>query len=163
MRLSFVEKETTMTTDKNNSCHPGATAPGFKIAARFRGEKEEVVFTSCSGCFQNNLQASASRRALTGKAAILAAATPLRVTLPFGRGSRYLLKTAKLTSRDIGQMDACRRRGARRPGLGTRGSEPHSRRSALPRRANCDILFASCRKVAGWPADGGATERNKKK
>ena len=73
MRISFVEKETTMTTDKNNSCHPGATAPGFKIAARFRGEKEDVVFTSCSGCFQNNLQASASRGALTGKAAILAA------------------------------------------------------------------------------------------
>ena len=52
-----------MTTDKNNSCHPGATAPGFKIAARFRGEKEDVVFTSCSGCFQNNLQASAAARA----------------------------------------------------------------------------------------------------
>ena len=63
MRVSFVEKETTMTTDKNNSCHPGATAPGFKIAARFRGEKEDVVFTSCSGCFQNNLQASAAARA----------------------------------------------------------------------------------------------------
>jgi len=57
MRISFVEKETTMTTDKNNSCHPGATAPGFKIAARLRGEKEDVVFTSCSGCFQKNLQA----------------------------------------------------------------------------------------------------------
>jgi hypothetical protein len=55
MRISFVEKETTMTTDKNNSCHPGATAPGFKIAARLRGEKEDVVFTSCSGCFQKNL------------------------------------------------------------------------------------------------------------
>jgi len=57
MRISFVEKETTMTTDKNNSCYPGATAPGFKIAARLRGEKENVVFTSCSGCFQKNLQA----------------------------------------------------------------------------------------------------------
>jgi hypothetical protein len=57
MRISFVEKETTMTTDKNNPCHPGATAPGFKIAARLRGEKEDVVFTSCSGCFQKNLQA----------------------------------------------------------------------------------------------------------
>ena len=44
-----------MTTDKNNSCHLGATAPGFKIAARLRGEKEGVVFTSCSGCFQKNL------------------------------------------------------------------------------------------------------------
>ncbi len=42
-----------MTTDKNNSCHPGATAPGFKIAARLRGEKEDVVFTSCSSCFQH--------------------------------------------------------------------------------------------------------------
>ncbi len=49
MRISFVEKETTMTTDKNNSCHPGAStfakaladksAPDFKIAARLRGEK----------------------------------------------------------------------------------------------------------------------------
>ena len=27
------EKETTMTTDKNNFCYPGATAPGFKSAA----------------------------------------------------------------------------------------------------------------------------------
>ena len=33
----------------------GATAPDFKLAARLRGEKEDVVFTSCSGCFQNNL------------------------------------------------------------------------------------------------------------
>ena len=49
MRISFVEKETTMATDKNNSCHPGASAfakavadksaPDFKIAARLRGEK----------------------------------------------------------------------------------------------------------------------------
>ena len=53
-RINFVEKETSITTDKNNSCHPGATAPGFKIAARFRGEKEDVVFTSCSGCSQEN-------------------------------------------------------------------------------------------------------------
>ena len=52
MRISFVEKETTMTTDKNNPFHPGATAPGFKIAAQLRGEKEEVVFTCCFGCFQ---------------------------------------------------------------------------------------------------------------
>ena len=49
-----------MATDKNNSCHPGATAPGFKIAARLRGEKEDVVFTSCTGCFQKNLQARIS-------------------------------------------------------------------------------------------------------
>ena len=41
-----------MTTDKNNFCYPGATAPGFKSAARLRGEKEEVVFTSCFCCFQ---------------------------------------------------------------------------------------------------------------
>jgi len=27
-----------MTTDKNNFFHPGATAPGFKSAARLRGE-----------------------------------------------------------------------------------------------------------------------------
>ena len=67
MRISFVEKETTMTTDKNNSCHPGATAPGFKIAARFRGEKEDVVFTSCSGCFQKNLQASDNAELYLGK------------------------------------------------------------------------------------------------
>ena len=46
-----------MTTDKNNFCYPGATAPGFKIAAQLRGEKEDVVFTSCSSCFQKNLQA----------------------------------------------------------------------------------------------------------
>ena len=54
MRISLVEKETTMTTDKNNFCHPGATAPGFKSAARLRGEKEEVVFTSCFCCFLFN-------------------------------------------------------------------------------------------------------------
>ena len=48
-----------MTTDKNNFCYPGATAPGFKIAAQLRGEKEDVVFTSCSSCFQKNLQAAA--------------------------------------------------------------------------------------------------------
>ena len=29
-----------MTTDKNNFCHPGATAPGFKSAARLRGVRE---------------------------------------------------------------------------------------------------------------------------
>ena len=54
-----------MTTDKNNSCHPGASAfakavadksaPDFKIAARLRGEKEDVVFTSCSSCFLKNI------------------------------------------------------------------------------------------------------------
>jgi len=54
-----------MTTDKNNFCHPGASvfakattdksAPGFKSAARLRGEKEDVVFTGCFGCFQKNL------------------------------------------------------------------------------------------------------------
>ena len=31
-----------MTTYKNNFCYPGATAPGFKSAARLRGEKKEV-------------------------------------------------------------------------------------------------------------------------
>ena len=51
LRISFVEKETTMTTDKNNFFYPGATAPGFKSAARLRGEKENVVFTSCFCCF----------------------------------------------------------------------------------------------------------------
>ncbi len=65
MRISFVEKKTTMTTDKNNSCHPGVSAfakavadksaPDFKIAARLRGEKEDVVFTSCSSCFLKNI------------------------------------------------------------------------------------------------------------
>jgi hypothetical protein len=49
--MSFVEKETTMTTDKNNFCYPGATAPGFKSAAQLRGEKEDVVFISCCCCF----------------------------------------------------------------------------------------------------------------
>ena len=54
-----------MTTDKNNFCHPGASAfakattdkpaPGFKSAALLRGEKTDVVFTSCFGCFQKNL------------------------------------------------------------------------------------------------------------
>ena len=44
-----------MTTYKNNFCHTGATAPGFKSAALLRGEKEDVVFTSCFGCFQKNL------------------------------------------------------------------------------------------------------------
>ena len=43
------------TTDKNNFCYPGATAPGFKIAAQLRGEKEDVVFTSCLCCFPKNL------------------------------------------------------------------------------------------------------------
>ena len=38
MRISFVEKETTMTTDKNNFYYPGATAPGFKSAARCVGK-----------------------------------------------------------------------------------------------------------------------------
>ena len=70
-----------MTTDKNKFCYPGATAPGFKSAAReyacreairlgereartakqpqgpVRGEKEDVVFTSCFCCFQKNLYA----------------------------------------------------------------------------------------------------------
>ena len=44
MRISFVEKKTTMTTYKNYFCHPGATAPGFKSAARLRSEKEEVHY-----------------------------------------------------------------------------------------------------------------------
>jgi len=55
--VAFAEKETTMTTDKNNFCYPGATAPGFKSAARLRGENEDVVFTGCFCCFQKNLQA----------------------------------------------------------------------------------------------------------
>jgi hypothetical protein len=65
MRISFVEEETTMTTDKNNSYHPGASAfakavadksaPGFKSTAQLRGEKGDVVFTSCSSCFQKNI------------------------------------------------------------------------------------------------------------
>jgi hypothetical protein len=44
-----------MTTDKNNFCHPGATAPGFMVGGRLPAVKEEVVFTSCFGCFQKNL------------------------------------------------------------------------------------------------------------
>ena len=55
-----------MTTDKNNFCYPGATAPGFKIAAQLRGEKGDVVFTSCSSCFQKNLQARWRRSQLGG-------------------------------------------------------------------------------------------------
>ena len=33
-----------MTTDKNNSCYPGATAPGFKIAARFARRERRCCF-----------------------------------------------------------------------------------------------------------------------
>ena len=66
--------ETTMTTDKNNffcggqlgsrvrsACSlphglrtpaRGGYARRFRSAARFRGEKEDVVFTSCFCCFQ---------------------------------------------------------------------------------------------------------------
>ena len=44
-----------MTTGKNNFFYPGATAPGFKIAAQLRGEKGDVVFTSCFCCFQKSL------------------------------------------------------------------------------------------------------------
>jgi len=54
MRISFIKKETTMTTDKNNFCNLGATAPSFQNAAQLRGEKKNIVFTSCSGCFQKN-------------------------------------------------------------------------------------------------------------
>jgi len=34
--------ETTATTGKNNLRYPGATAPGFKNAARLRGEKKKL-------------------------------------------------------------------------------------------------------------------------
>ena len=65
-----------MTTDKNNFYAPGVSAfakataaalcalavktadksaPGFKDAARLRGEKKEVVFTSCTSCFLLNI------------------------------------------------------------------------------------------------------------
>ena len=43
-----------MTTAKDNFCHSGATAPDQENAARLRGEKENVVFTSCFSCFQQN-------------------------------------------------------------------------------------------------------------
>ena len=50
--LRFVEEETTMTTDKNNLLFLSRTpVRGYKSAARLRGEKEDVVFTRCSGCF----------------------------------------------------------------------------------------------------------------
>ncbi len=44
--------ETTLTTDKNNFFCGGQHARRFGSAARFRGEKEDVVFTSCFCCFQ---------------------------------------------------------------------------------------------------------------
>ncbi|MBQ3341866.1 MAG: hypothetical protein IJG84_08215 [Kiritimatiellae bacterium] len=41
-----------MTTDKNNLLFLSrTTVRGYKSAARLRGEKEDVVFTRCSGCF----------------------------------------------------------------------------------------------------------------
>ena len=42
MRISFLETETTMTTDKNNSCPPGAPAPGFKSAVREYACREAI-------------------------------------------------------------------------------------------------------------------------
>jgi hypothetical protein len=35
---------------------PRTTVRGYENAARLRGEKEDVVFTSCSSCFQLNLE-----------------------------------------------------------------------------------------------------------
>ena len=55
MRISFVEKETTMTTDKNNSCYPGATAPGFKIAARFARRERRCCFYKLFRLFPKEL------------------------------------------------------------------------------------------------------------
>ena len=42
MKISFDEEETTMTTDRNNSCHPGATAPAFKSATREYACREAI-------------------------------------------------------------------------------------------------------------------------
>jgi len=38
---------------KDNFNSSGATAPDLENAAKFRGENKNVVFTSCSSCFQN--------------------------------------------------------------------------------------------------------------
>ena len=46
--------ETTITTDKNNFFYGGQHARRFKNAARLRGERKDVVFTSCLCCFQLN-------------------------------------------------------------------------------------------------------------
>ena len=44
--------ETTMTTDKNNFLVPAGNCPPTQTAAQLRGDKKDVVFTSCSSCFQ---------------------------------------------------------------------------------------------------------------
>ena len=43
--------ETTLTTVKNNFFYGGQHARRFRNAARFRGEKDKVVFTRCFCCF----------------------------------------------------------------------------------------------------------------
>ena len=42
-----------MTTDKNNFCGPGATAPGSKSAARLRGEKKKLFLQVVSVVSKN--------------------------------------------------------------------------------------------------------------
>ena len=42
MMISFDVEETTMTTDKNNSCHLGAAAPAFKSATREYACREAI-------------------------------------------------------------------------------------------------------------------------
>ena len=66
MRISFVEKETTMTTDKNNSCYPGATAPGFKIAARFARRERRCCFYKLFRLFPKELIGKPAARAAHG-------------------------------------------------------------------------------------------------
>ena len=44
-----------MTTDKNNSCHLGATAPGFKIAARFARRERRCCFYKLFRLFPKEL------------------------------------------------------------------------------------------------------------
>ena len=41
-----------MTTDKNNFLVPAGNCPPTQAAAQLRGDKKDVVFTSCSSCFQ---------------------------------------------------------------------------------------------------------------
>ena len=42
-----------MTTDKNNFCGPGAIAPGFKSAARLRGEEKKLFLQVVSVVSKN--------------------------------------------------------------------------------------------------------------
>ena len=57
MRISIVEKETTETTCKNNLFFLAAQPRGALETGRGCARIAKVVFSSCHGCFQKNLQA----------------------------------------------------------------------------------------------------------